>query len=116
MAECYRLIQTEEFEEWLEGENPCSRYQIDTRLAKLRLDGHFGTINNVSRKDRGGLKNKVWELKFNDGRRIYYACFPEQNILLLLGGNKHGQDKDIKKAKTIFIKSTKAKVNRKEDE
>lgn len=110
MTECYRLIQTEEFEEWLDFETARSRYQIDTRLAKLRLDGHFGTKNNVSRNDKGILKDQVWELKFNDGRRIYYASFPEQNILLLLGGNKNGQTKDITKAKSLFIKSTKVKV------
>jgi hypothetical protein len=33
--------------------------------------------------------------------------FPKKNILLLLGGNKNGQEKDIKKAKIIFVKNTK---------
>lgn len=110
MTECYRLLQTEEFEDWLDGESKKSHYQVDTRLAKLRLDGYFGTINNVSKKDKPPVKNRVWELKFNDGRRIYYVCFPEQNILLLLGGNKNGQNQDITKAKNLFIKSVKAKV------
>jgi len=55
------------------------------------------------------MRNSVWELKFNDGRRIYYACIPDKNLLLLLGGNKNGQDKDIEKAKNIFIKKTKPK-------
>lgn len=110
MNECYRLLQTEEFEDWLDGETERSHYQIDTRLAKLRFDGYFGTRNNVSKNEKGGLKDRVWELKFNDGRRIYYACFPEHNILLLLGGNKNGQTRDITKAKSLFIKSTQAKV------
>lgn len=113
MTECYRILQTEEFEDWLDIENPKSRYQIDDRLAKLRLDGHFGNINNVSKKDKAPVKNRVWELKFNDGRRIYYACFPEQNILLLLGGNKNGQTKDINKAKKLFIKSTRDEIKKK---
>jgi putative addiction module killer protein len=110
MTECYQLLQTEEFEDWLGQETARSQYQIDMRLAKLRLDGYFGTINNVSKNDKDCTKNQVWELKFNDGRRIYYASFPEQNILLLLGGNKNGQTKDIKKAKSIFVKKTKAEV------
>lgn len=107
---CYRLLQTEEFENWLDQETARSQYQIDMRLAKVRLDGHFGTINNVSKNDKGCTKNRIWELKFNDGRRIYYASFPEQNILLMLGGNKNGQIKDITKAKGIFVEKTKAKV------
>jgi putative addiction module killer protein len=110
MTECYRLLQTEEFKEWLDGESARSHYQIDTRLARLRLDGHFGTIKNVSNKDKGAVKDQVWELKFNDGRRIYYAYFPEQNILLLLGGNKNGQNKDITKAKGLYLKSSNAKI------
>lgn len=110
MTECYQLLQTEEFEDWLDQETARSQYQIDTRLAKIKADGHFGTINNVSKNDKGSTKNRVWELKFNDGRRIYYASFPEQNILLILGGNKNGQTKDIKRAKGIFVKKTRAKV------
>lgn len=106
MTECYRLILTEEFEVWLDKESPRSRYQIDTRLAKIRLDGYFGTHKSVSSYEKGELKNQIWELKFNDGRRIYYAYIPEKNILLLLGGNKNGQDKDISKAKSIFLKKT----------
>ena len=60
MTECYRLLQTEEFKEWLDGESARSHYQIDTRLARLRLDGHFGTIKNVSNKDKGAVKDQVW--------------------------------------------------------
>lgn len=38
MPECYRLIPTKEFLEWMNNENPRSQYQIDARLAKIRLD------------------------------------------------------------------------------
>lgn len=109
MAECYRLITTEEFDEWLSKESPRSQYQIDGRLARIRLDGHFGHHRSVSSHEEGRLKNQIWELKFNDGRRIYYAYIPERNILLLLGGNKNGQTKDISKAKNIFLKKTEFK-------
>lgn len=73
MPECYRLIPTDEFLEWLRDENPRSQYQIDARLAKIRLDGYFGDHKSVSHDEKGALKDQVWELKFNDGRRIYYA-------------------------------------------
>lgn len=58
MTECYRLILTEEFEAWLDKESPRSRYQIDTRLAKIRLDGYFGTHKSVSSYEKGELKIK----------------------------------------------------------
>lgn len=109
MTEYYHFISTEEFQEWLDSETPKSRYQIDARLAKISLDGYFGDHKSVSHNEGKALKDQIWELKFNDGRRIYYAYIPEKNILLLLGGNKNGQDKDIKKAKNLFIKNTKSK-------
>lgn len=104
MTECYRLISTPEFDEWLNEENSRSRYQIDGRLARIRLDGYFGNHKSVSSHEKGILQDQVWELKLNDGRRIYYAYIPEKNVLLLLGGNKNGQNKDINKAKNIFLK------------
>lgn len=107
MTECCTLITTDEFQEWMRQETPRSQYQIDGRLAKIRLDGYFGNHKSVSHEEKGVLKDKIWELKFNDGRRIYYAYIPEKNILLLLGGNKNGQDKDIHKAKKLFIEKTK---------
>ena len=93
----YRLIKTPEYEEWLEGERPKSRFQIAKRLEKIESEGHFGIINSV-----GDDTCEVWELKWREGRRVYYAHIPEKNILLLLGGNKNGQDKDINQAKKIF--------------
>jgi putative addiction module killer protein len=115
MTECYRLILTEEFHEWLNGETSRSRYQVDARLAKIKLDGYFGNHRSVSHEEHGVLKNQIWELKFNDGRRIYYAHIPEKNILLLLGGNKNGQAKDIRKAKSLFIQKTTVKNKEKEN-
>ena len=61
---------------------------------KQAYEGHFG-----HKKD---LNKDLHELKFNDGRRIYYTIIPEKSMLLLLGGNKNGQNKDIKKARTIL--------------
>ena len=48
--------------------------------------------------------------KWGIGRRVYYALIPEKNIILLLGGNKNGQDKDIAKAKKILTDTSKMKL------
>lgn len=70
--------------------------QIKNRLLKIEEHGYFGTYKD--------LDDDLWELKFNDGRRIYFVFLPQKKIILLLGGNKNGQDKDIKKARNIFGK------------
>jgi putative addiction module killer protein len=72
-----------------------SRVQIAKRLEKIETEGHFGT----TREDLG---DGVCELKWKNGRRIYYAYIPKDNVLLLVGGNKNGQDKDITQAKKIL--------------
>lgn len=90
----YYFDTTTEYDEWFDGETKKSQVQVEDRLSKIEDEGHFGT-----HKD---LENGVWELKWGIGRRVYYALIPEKNIILLLGGNKNGQDKDITKAKKIL--------------
>jgi putative addiction module killer protein len=94
----YKLIKTPEFEEWYDEQPLKSKFQIDDRLSNIESAGHFGVHKE--------LTDEVSELKWDNGRRVYYAYLAKQNILLLLGGNKNGQDKDIRKAKKIFRKYT----------
>ncbi|MES2122104.1 MAG: type II toxin-antitoxin system RelE/ParE family toxin [Chlamydiota bacterium] len=96
----YKLHKTSEFEEWLDEQPLKARLQVDERLLHIVCEGHFGVCKH--------LGNSVWELKWANGRRIYYAYIAELNILLLLGGNKNGQSKDITQAKKILRKYTEA--------
>ena len=96
----HELHKTPEFEEWLSEQPLKSRLQIEERLMHIICDGHFGTCKR--------LTNLIWELKWANGRRVYYAYLAEYNILLLLGGNKNGQSKDITQAKKILGKCTEA--------
>jgi putative addiction module killer protein len=96
----YTIYETDEYREWFSFETFKSQRQILNRVSKIEDEGHFGHHKN--------LDNGVFELKFNDGRRIYYALIPETTVILLLGGNKNGQDKDIKKAASILRKISKA--------
>lgn len=96
----YRILKTPEYQNWLKKETPKSKVQIASRLASIEMEGYFG-----NHKDLGDY---VWELKWTGGRRIYYAYIPETRILLLLGGNKNGQSKDIAQAKKILRKHTQA--------
>ena len=44
--------------------------QIRQRIAHIQDDGHFGVHKDVF--------DDVWELRWNNGRRIYYAYIPEK--------------------------------------
>jgi len=103
----YRISRTAEFTEWFETQDVRAKAQISGRIEKIKLCGHFGDYKSVSFSEKGILKNAVWELRWKDGRRLYYAYIPEKRILLILGGSKNGQDKDISKAKSIYLKATK---------
>lgn len=98
----YRIYKDEEgyFDDWFETQTNKSKRQILDRFSKIENDGYFGHIRDLD-EDGDGLE----ELKFNDGRRIYYVIIPVSNVIILLGGNKNGQDKDIKRARGIIAKA-----------
>jgi len=85
----YKIYKTFEYEEWLDEQKVKEQVQIEDRLSKIETEGYFGTHKY--------LEDNLWELKWVNGRRLYYVYIPEKKILLLLGGNKNGQSKDIKK-------------------
>jgi putative addiction module killer protein len=72
-----------------------TRAKIDIKIARLRL-GNFG--------DSKSLGQGVYELRihFGPGYRIYYGLDGQVIVLLLCGGDKITQKKDIKKAKTFW--------------
>lgn len=90
------ILTTPEYEEWYLKQTEKHKQQIRARIRNIELKGYFGNNKTVSND------NSVWELKWTEGRRIYYAYLRDSKILLLLGGNKNGQSKDITKAKKIY--------------
>lgn len=81
------------FEIWIKGiKEVHTRAKILTRLDRLRL-GNFGDCKTI--------ENGVCELRihYGPGIRIYYGKIGKKVILLLCGGDKSSQDKDIPKAK-----------------
>lgn len=98
----YTIYPLKKYEEWFQNQTEKSKLQIEKRLDMIKREGHFGHIRD--------LGDELLELKFNDGRRIYYTTIPANNVILLLGGCKNGQDGDIRKAKNSIQK---AKANAK---
>lgn len=81
-----------EFAAWYDTRSAKIRAQIDGRLDKIREFGHYGHVRKLS--------PVLFEIKFNNGNRIYCTekIINGKVVILILGGNKNGQDKDIKRA------------------
>lgn len=93
----YKLYRTHEYDAWLEQQTFKSQVQIADRLSKIELEGYFGNHKL--------LEDNIWELKWENGRRVYFAYISSLDILILLGGNKNGQSKNITQAKRIYRKN-----------
>jgi putative addiction module killer protein len=94
----YTIYKTKEYEKWILRENEKSKAQIAQRVAAIQWDGYFGDAKNIG--------NGVFELRWKNGRRVYYEIIPEKNLILLLGGYKNDQKKDIAFVKKISKKYT----------
>lgn len=84
------------FVRWLERlSDAAARSRIRIRLARLAL-GNFG--------DSEGVGDGVIELRIDwgPGYRVYCARLGQMIVLLLCGGDKRTQQKDIKRAKDFF--------------
>lgn len=83
-----------EWEDKLSLEN---RAKVRARINRIRL-GNFGDVKSIK-----GAKG-IFEIRlhFGAGYRIYYAKKAIKIVLLLCGGKKDSQTKDIKKAKEYW--------------
>ena len=90
-----RIQQTEAYAKWFSGlRDRVARARIDIRIRRLSL-GNSGDAKPVG--------DGVSELRVDHGPgyRIYFIQRGEVVIVLLAGGNKSSQDKDIRNAKAL---------------
>ena len=95
----YFLEKTTEFDKWLRKLNDLrAKAKILFRLQKLEKNEHFGDCEAVGE----GIR----ELKINyaKGYRVYFKETDGKIIILLIGGDKSSQQRDIEKAKEIWRK------------
>lgn len=93
----YFIEKTPEFDKCLRKLNDLrAKAKILIRLQKLENEDHFG--------DCAVIGNGIRELKidFAIGYRIYFVETGGRIIILLIGGDKSTQEKDIIKANKIF--------------
>ena len=69
---------------------------LDNKI-KTKIIRRFAQVTTGNLGDHKHLRDKVAELRFRDGHRIYYTMITP-TMLLLLGGTKSNQDRDIERA------------------
>ena len=89
-------IATRPFSEWLSGVRDLRAVnRIEARLARL-VAGNFGDTKSVG---QGVLELRI---DWGPGYRVYFARLGQVVVLLLCGGDKRTQHKDIERAKDYF--------------
>lgn len=91
----YTVQQTEEFAYWLQSiKDPTSKARLVARIRKVTL-GNLGDCKQLS--------DHLWELRetFGPGWRLYFTKIDGVLILMLGGGTKQSQSKDIAQAEKL---------------
>ena len=88
----FEVYRTDDFMEWIEAlRDKKGRAIIDRRLDALEL-GHFGDSRQVA-------KNVIeMRIHVGPGYRVYLTRRGKQIVILLCGGDKRSQKRDIERA------------------
>lgn len=89
------IIQTEIYRSWFAGLRDVQvRARVDARIRRAQL-GNFGDVEPV------GEGVSEMRIHFGAGYRLYFVQRAEEVIVLLAGGDKSTQVKDIKLALSL---------------
>jgi len=98
MDRVYRTSYTELFEKWLRGlKDPSARARIIKRIRRAEA-GNLGDI-----KALGGGLNEM-RIDYGGGYRLYWTRQGKRLIILLAGGDKSTQERDIEQAHKLLEK------------
>jgi len=90
------IRQTSDYEDWFDD--------LKDIKAKARIDIRIQRLAGGNAGDAKAVGDGVIELRidYGPGYRVYYCQRAEEILLLLIGGNKSTQQKDIRRAKTLL--------------
>lgn len=88
----YTVRQTQVFQAWLDGlKNRRVQVRIAARLRQIEF-GNLGDLKSVG----GGVSEL--RVNFGPGYRLYFTRRRNEIIIMLAGGDKSSQSRDIKRA------------------
>ncbi len=92
----YEIETTQEFEKWLR--------KIRDKTILHRLDVRFNRLAKGNFGDSKQIATDLFELRFffGSGYRVYYTIRNNKVVILLCGGDKSTQRRDIAKAKSLL--------------
>ncbi|MDD2609766.1 MAG: type II toxin-antitoxin system RelE/ParE family toxin [Giesbergeria sp.] len=91
----YSILETEAFADWVDGlRDMPTCIRLRRRINKAKL-GNLGDVKSVG--------DGVWEMRefFGPGWRMYYIQRGDVLIVMLGGGDKSSQERDIAAAKAM---------------
>jgi putative addiction module killer protein len=92
----YEIKSTKIFSHWLmKIKDIKGRIAVVRRIERME-HGNFGDVKSL------GASISELRIQTGPGYRVYFTKREEQIIILLLGGDKSTQSKDIEKAKKIL--------------
>jgi putative addiction module killer protein len=93
----YVIEKTDEFDKWFKKlKDLRAKAKILFRIQRIEQDGNFGDCQPVG----GGISEL--RIHYAKGYRVYLKEYGNKIVLLLNGGSKSTQSKDVAKAKKIW--------------
>jgi putative addiction module killer protein len=97
-----KIERTPEFKSWFDKHTEKGKAQIDVRLKNIELFSYYC--------DHKSLGEDLFELRWKNGRRVYYTLVMQDFLtLVLLGGLKNAPKKHIETARKILIREISGK-------
>jgi putative addiction module killer protein len=91
----YSVLTTDEFDKWLSRlRDQKAKARITARIRSAEF-GNFGDVRTV------GSGVSEMRIHYGPGYRVYFAMRKMQLIIVLIGGDKSSQERDINKARSL---------------
>ena len=92
----YKVKKSTHFEKWMDSLKDLKGKIAIARRIERMCHGNFGDVKSV------GDNVSELRIKVGPGYRVYFTKYEEKLIVLLVGGDKSTQPKDIRRAKALL--------------